>query len=107
MSSCGREFHIACMRNKSSSFEAAGRGSRARCRPTKSHTCSIGDNNPPNKQAKEEVACVKAEQKSRTVFATCNMWECIILQKDSSRDALKKGRKRLPAVPLHGRTCCY
>ncbi|GFV46361.1 hypothetical protein TNCV_3232501 [Trichonephila clavipes] len=43
MSACGREFHIACMRSKSSSFEAAGRGSRARCRPTKSLTCSIGD----------------------------------------------------------------
>ncbi|GFU79695.1 uncharacterized protein TNCV_4037021 [Trichonephila clavipes] len=28
MSSCGREFHIACMRSESSSFEAAGRGSR-------------------------------------------------------------------------------
>ncbi|GFW22248.1 uncharacterized protein TNCV_1430021 [Trichonephila clavipes] len=38
MSACGREFHIACMRIKSSSFEAAGRGSRVRRRPTKSHT---------------------------------------------------------------------
>ncbi|GFU42237.1 uncharacterized protein TNCV_4554191 [Trichonephila clavipes] len=42
MSACGREFHIACMRSKTLSFEAAGRGSRARRRPTKSHTCSIG-----------------------------------------------------------------
>ncbi|GFW98104.1 neurexin-1 [Trichonephila clavipes] len=41
MSACGREFHIACMRSKSSSFGAAGRGSRARRRPTKSQTCSI------------------------------------------------------------------
>ncbi|GFY20921.1 uncharacterized protein TNCV_3989651 [Trichonephila clavipes] len=43
MSACGREFHIACMRSKISSFEAARRGSRARRRPTKSHTGSIGD----------------------------------------------------------------
>ncbi|GFT01198.1 uncharacterized protein TNCV_3373201 [Trichonephila clavipes] len=38
MSVCGRELHIACMRSKSSSFEAAGRGSRARRRPIKSYT---------------------------------------------------------------------
>ncbi|GFU78825.1 uncharacterized protein TNCV_4771881 [Trichonephila clavipes] len=43
MSACGREFHIACKRSRSSSFEAAGRCSRARRRPTKSPTCSIGD----------------------------------------------------------------
>ncbi|GFU88172.1 uncharacterized protein TNCV_845651 [Trichonephila clavipes] len=43
MSTCGKEFHIACMRSKSSCFEAAGRGTRARCRLTKSHTCSIGE----------------------------------------------------------------
>ncbi|GFU65218.1 hypothetical protein TNCV_2134231 [Trichonephila clavipes] len=43
MSACGREFHISCMRSKSSSFEAAGSGSRARRVPTKSHTCSIAD----------------------------------------------------------------
>ncbi|GFV09688.1 hypothetical protein TNCV_4820181, partial [Trichonephila clavipes] len=34
MSACGREFHMSYMRSKSSSFEAAGRGSRARRRPT-------------------------------------------------------------------------
>ncbi|GFS76001.1 hypothetical protein TNCV_4666351 [Trichonephila clavipes] len=34
---------IACMHSKSLSFEAAVRGPRARRRPTKSHTCSIGD----------------------------------------------------------------
>ncbi|GFY14390.1 hypothetical protein TNCV_1021551 [Trichonephila clavipes] len=31
------------MRSESLSFEAAGRGSRVRRRPPKSHTCSIGD----------------------------------------------------------------
>ncbi|GFV54924.1 hypothetical protein TNCV_1055311 [Trichonephila clavipes] len=36
MSACGREFRIVRMRSRSSSFEAAGRGSRA----TKSHMCS-------------------------------------------------------------------
>ncbi|GFT25683.1 hypothetical protein TNCV_1965741 [Trichonephila clavipes] len=30
MSTCGREFNIACMRSQSSSFEAAERGSRSR-----------------------------------------------------------------------------
>ncbi|GFU86545.1 uncharacterized protein TNCV_4479811 [Trichonephila clavipes] len=45
MSACGREFHIAYMRLKSSSFEAAGRGSQARRRPF-------------NKQANEKVVCV-------------------------------------------------
>ncbi|GFW99200.1 uncharacterized protein TNCV_3009681 [Trichonephila clavipes] len=58
MSACGREFHIACTCSKSSSFEAAGRGSRERRRPTKSHTYSIGDIFT-NKQAKEEVACIE------------------------------------------------
>ncbi|GFX90718.1 hypothetical protein TNCV_3195361 [Trichonephila clavipes] len=43
MSACGREFHIACMRSKSLSFEAAGRGSQVGHRLTESHTCSIGD----------------------------------------------------------------
>ncbi|GFV87121.1 hypothetical protein TNCV_5113391 [Trichonephila clavipes] len=42
MSTCGREFHVACMRSKSLSFEAAGRRSPARHRPTKYPTCSIG-----------------------------------------------------------------
>ncbi|GFU79887.1 transposable element Tc3 transposase [Trichonephila clavipes] len=37
MSACGREFHIACKRSKSSSFEAAGRRSRARLQPAKYH----------------------------------------------------------------------
>ncbi|GFS87939.1 hypothetical protein TNCV_3426891 [Trichonephila clavipes] len=60
MSACGREFHcfpIVCMRSRSSSFEAARRGSRASHRPTQSHTCSIGDKSG-EKQAKEEAACV-------------------------------------------------
>ncbi|GFX01920.1 uncharacterized protein TNCV_371091 [Trichonephila clavipes] len=43
MPACGREFHIAYMRSKRSSLEAAGRGLRARNQPTKYHTCSIGD----------------------------------------------------------------
>ncbi|GFU58275.1 uncharacterized protein TNCV_4589541 [Trichonephila clavipes] len=43
MSACGREFHIACMHSRISSFEALGHGSRMRSRPTKSHTCLIGD----------------------------------------------------------------
>ncbi|GFW61242.1 hypothetical protein TNCV_3377571 [Trichonephila clavipes] len=34
ISACGREFHIACMRSKSSSFEAAGCRSLAERRPT-------------------------------------------------------------------------
>ncbi|GFT01767.1 uncharacterized protein TNCV_4205731 [Trichonephila clavipes] len=70
MSAYGREFHIACMRNKSSSFEAAGRVSRANHRPTKSHTCSIGDIS--GGKAGQGRSCMCwTEQKSRTVFATC------------------------------------
>ncbi|GFW73711.1 uncharacterized protein TNCV_1541651 [Trichonephila clavipes] len=57
MSACEREFHIACMRSNNSSFEAAGRGSRAKRRPTKSRACSIGDIFG-DKQAKEEVVCI-------------------------------------------------
>ncbi|GFY23089.1 hypothetical protein TNCV_3763291 [Trichonephila clavipes] len=50
----GSEFHIACMRSERSSFEAAGRGSRARHQnPTRAQYTSY----PANKQAKEEVAC--------------------------------------------------
>ncbi|GFX37247.1 uncharacterized protein TNCV_995221 [Trichonephila clavipes] len=45
------------MRSKSSTFEAAGCGSRARHRPTKYPTCPIG-NISGDKQVKEEVACV-------------------------------------------------
>ncbi|GFU28594.1 hypothetical protein TNCV_468031 [Trichonephila clavipes] len=43
MFACRIEFHIACMHSKSSPFEDAGCGSRARRQPTKSHTCSIYD----------------------------------------------------------------
>ncbi|GFT75970.1 hypothetical protein TNCV_1254971 [Trichonephila clavipes] len=43
MSTCGREFHVVCISTQSSSFEAVGHRSRMRRRPTKSHTCSIGD----------------------------------------------------------------
>ncbi|GFU78283.1 uncharacterized protein TNCV_5008601 [Trichonephila clavipes] len=70
MSACGREFYIACIRSKGSSFEAAGRRSRTRRRPTKSHTCSIDDI--PVKKAGQGRSCMCwAEQKSRTIFATC------------------------------------
>ncbi|PRD30147.1 UNVERIFIED_CONTAM: hypothetical protein NCL1_27303 [Trichonephila clavipes] len=70
MCACGKEFHIACTRSQSSSFEAAGHGSRARRRPTKSHTCSIG--NISGELAGRGRGCMCwAEQKSRTVFATC------------------------------------
>ncbi|GFX87174.1 hypothetical protein TNCV_2059451 [Trichonephila clavipes] len=53
MSACGREFHTACMLSKSSSFEAAGHGSRARRPPTKL-THAQKATYPENKQAKEE-----------------------------------------------------
>ncbi|GFX06991.1 hypothetical protein TNCV_1555941 [Trichonephila clavipes] len=43
------------MRSKSTSFEASGHESRTRSRPTKSHTCTIGEIYPANK---EEVARV-------------------------------------------------
>ncbi|GFV45781.1 uncharacterized protein TNCV_2321411 [Trichonephila clavipes] len=87
MSACGREFHNACKRIKSSYFEAAGRGSRARRRLKKSHMCSIGDIS--GEQADQGRSCMSwAAQKSRTV---CSMWAGIILQKESSWDALKEG----------------
>ncbi|GFW00881.1 putative transposable element [Trichonephila clavipes] len=43
MPACGREFRIACMRSKSSSFKAASLGTRATRRSTKSRMCSIGE----------------------------------------------------------------
>ncbi|GFT97188.1 uncharacterized protein TNCV_3858451 [Trichonephila clavipes] len=69
MSNCGRKFHIACIRSKRSSFEAAGRGSRARRRPTKSHTCSI-DYISGELVGQGRGCMCWAEQKSQTVFAT-------------------------------------
>ncbi|GFU56580.1 uncharacterized protein TNCV_1407201 [Trichonephila clavipes] len=57
MSTCRKEFHISCMRSKSSSFETAGCGSRVLRRPTKSHTCSIGDISG-EEVGQEKVACV-------------------------------------------------
>ncbi|GFX20903.1 uncharacterized protein TNCV_79581 [Trichonephila clavipes] len=70
MSVCGREFHIACIRNKGSSFEVEGRGSRAKRQPTKSHMSSIGDISGEQAGQGRSYMCW-AEQKSRTVFATC------------------------------------
>ncbi|GFX96883.1 uncharacterized protein TNCV_1996151 [Trichonephila clavipes] len=70
MSACGREFHSACMCSKSSSFETAGRGSRARRRPTKPYTSSIGDIF--GEYAGQGRSCMFwAEQNSPTVLATC------------------------------------
>ncbi|GFX10935.1 uncharacterized protein TNCV_511951 [Trichonephila clavipes] len=70
MSACGREFHVARMRSKMSSIEAAGCGSLARCRPTESHTCSIGDIS--GELAGQGRRCLCwVKQKSRTVFEMC------------------------------------
>ncbi|PRD20770.1 UNVERIFIED_CONTAM: hypothetical protein NCL1_53670 [Trichonephila clavipes] len=73
MSPCGREFYIACMRSKSSSFEAAGRRSRARRLPIKYHTCSIRDISGANKQVKEEVACVGLNRSLEQSFQHVDM----------------------------------
>ncbi|GFY19721.1 uncharacterized protein TNCV_4648931 [Trichonephila clavipes] len=70
MSDCGREHHIACMRSKSSSFEPSKCGSRTRRRPTKSHTCSVGDISSEKAGQGRSCTCWD-EQKSRAVFATC------------------------------------
>ncbi|GFV03795.1 uncharacterized protein TNCV_1877431 [Trichonephila clavipes] len=72
MSACGKEFHIACMRSKSSSFDATGHGSRARRRPAKSHKCSIYDISG-EKVAQERSYMYWTEQKSRSVFSTCGL----------------------------------
>ncbi|GFU69454.1 uncharacterized protein TNCV_2282231 [Trichonephila clavipes] len=86
MSACGREFYIACMRSKSSSFEDAG--SRVRRRPTKSHTCSIGDIS--TEEAGQGRSCMcRAEPKSWTVFSACGC--ALFCRKDSSLVALKEG----------------
>ncbi|GFS81964.1 uncharacterized protein TNCV_1790411 [Trichonephila clavipes] len=86
MSACGKEFHIACMRSKSSSLEAAGRGSRARRRSTKSHTCSISDISG-QKAGQERSFICWAEQNSHTVFATSGR---ALPAERSSKDALKE-----------------
>ncbi|PRD32032.1 UNVERIFIED_CONTAM: hypothetical protein NCL1_21695 [Trichonephila clavipes] len=70
MSDCGREFHIACMSSNSLSFEAAGRRSRAKHRPTKSHTSTLEDIS--GELAGQGKSCMCwAEQEFRTDFAVC------------------------------------
>ncbi|GFT60397.1 uncharacterized protein TNCV_4971641 [Trichonephila clavipes] len=89
--------------SKSSSFEAAGRGSQAGLRPTKSHTCLIGDIYPENKQAKEEVAYVGL---NRTLEQSLQHVG-VHYPAERSLNGCLEGRERLQAVALHERTCCY
>ncbi|GFX59022.1 uncharacterized protein TNCV_3814561 [Trichonephila clavipes] len=70
MSACGREFHLAYMRRKISSFEVKERESRARRRATKSHLCSIGDISG-GYASQGRICMCWAGKKFRTVFATC------------------------------------
>ncbi|GFX69417.1 uncharacterized protein TNCV_1547481 [Trichonephila clavipes] len=72
---CGTMWHgvketlNVCLWKRISSFEAEGRGIRARRRPTKCHTCSIGDISG-EKVGRGRSCMCWAAQKSQTVFST-------------------------------------
>ncbi|PRD30010.1 UNVERIFIED_CONTAM: hypothetical protein NCL1_27695 [Trichonephila clavipes] len=58
---------------------------------------------PANKQAKEEVACVRLNRRLGQSLQHVGVY----YPAERKLQGCLKGRERLQAVALHGRTCCY